>query len=455
MTDVRRALRPAVRKLVFARILHATLGVLAVSASAWTLLVLLAGTSTTLFLLLAGCSIAAVVLRMLFLRTTALDAARRVERLADWREKLSTAVELEAARPASPFYRRLQAEVGDLLKETPAAAFIPWNIQRLAVVAGILVVLAVSVTLLFPAGALAMFERSEAAIRRDRAADILQTTTSRLESPSLDSPNVDEMRLELAGLLQAIRQNRAIPELRQETSLVEVKIGPDSSQDLQRDAQAAAGELGKARPLGELAAAVGQLDARNIPKTVQKVAETVPGLTPSERQGVADALGAAGEASRLPGLSDPLKAAGRSLSAGDVEKFQQAMREFGAAMTAAAKRFDAERLAAEEARSALTRVKAVLAGQGDPGITPRRGTPEFFVESTPPSAEAQGTGNLAVRSKPGEIRQVLEEARAANVPASDLPDLLQNPTTFLEHPELPGEYRLYVRRYFTVDTDNR
>jgi hypothetical protein len=438
-----------------ARILHATLGALAVSAGAWTLLVLLAGTSTTLFLLLAGCGIAAVVVRVLFLRTTALDAARRVERLADWREKLSTAVELEAARPENSFYRPLKAEVVELLQGTPASAFIPWNIQRLAVVAGVLVVAAMSVTLVFPAGVFAMFERSESSARRERAADILQATTDRLENAALDSPRVNEIRLELSGLLGAIRQNPAIAKLQQQTDLAVTKIGPDSGQDLQRDAHAVAGELGKARLLGDLAAAVGQLDAGNISQTVQKVAEAVPGLSPVDRQGIAAALSAAGEASHLPGLSDPLKSAGQALSAADFQKFQQAMREFSVAMTGVARRFDAERQAADEARGALARVKAALSGVGSPGITPRQGAPEFFVEGAPPSTEAHGTGNLPVRSKPGDIRQVIEEARAADGTTPDLSQVLQNQKVFLDRPDLTPEYRQYVRRYFTVETDNR
>jgi hypothetical protein len=455
MTDVRHALKPAVRKLALARILHATLGALAISAGTWTLLVLLAGNSSSLFLMVVGACVAGVVLRLLLRSTTTLDAARRVERLADWREKLSTAVELEVARPDSPFYRRLKAEVVELLNQTPAAAFIPWDIQRLAVVAGVLVALAVSVTLLFPFGVIALLERSESSARRDRAADILQTTAGRLENASLDSPTVNEMRLELAGLLSAIRQNRTIPELQQETALASAKMGPDSGQDLQADAQAIAAGLGKTRPLEALAAAVGRLDAGSIPKTVQKVTETVPGLTPVERQGVADALSAAGEASHFPGLSDPLKSAARALSAQDFEKFQQAMREFGAQMTSVARRLDAEHQAADAARAALTRVNAVLAGEIDPGVTPTQATPEFFVEDTPPSTEAHGTGNLLVRSKPGDIHQVLEEARAAHVPASDLRDILRNQQSFLERPELSPEYRQYVRRYFTVETDNR
>jgi len=455
MTDVRHALRPALRKLALARFLHAALAALAVAAAAWTLLVLLVGKSTPLFLVLSGACAAGVVLRLLLVRTTALDAARRVERLADWREKLSTAVELETAGTASPFFRRLKAEVGGLLHETPAAAFIPWDLQRLAVLAGVLIVAAVSVTTLLPRGVFAVLEKSESAVRRERAAGILQTAVDRLESAALDSPRVNEMRLELAGLLGDIRRDRAIRELDRQAALAEVKIGSASGQDLHTEAQGIAGGLGKSPLLSELAAAVGQFDTKNISSAVQKAAADSAGLNPSERQGVASALGAAGEASRLPGLSDPLKTAGQALTAADIERFQRAMGEFAAEMARIAKRFETERQAAEAARGALSRARAVLAGQGDPGITPTEGPPEFFVEGTTPASEGSGTGNVLVRGKPSDIREVWQQARAADASTPDLRDVLRTNETLLERPEFSPEYRQYVRRYFTVESDNR
>jgi hypothetical protein len=60
-----------------------------------------------------------------------------------------------------------------------------------------------------------------------------------------------------------------------------------------------------------------------------------------------------------------------------------------------------------------------------------------------------------VRSKPGDIRQVIEEARAADGTTPDLSQVLQNQKVFLDRPDLTPEYRQYVRRYFTVETDNR
>jgi len=455
MTDVRRALRPAVRKLVLVRILHVTLLTLTVAAGVWTLLVLLVGKSTLLFLVLAGACAAAVILRVVLATTTALGAARRVERLAAWQEKLSTAVELEGANPDNPFYHRLKAEVEKLIEKTPAAAYIPWDLERFAVPAAVLLVVAISVTALFPGGVFAVLEKSESSARRARAADILQTATDRLESTSLDSPAVSDMRLELAGLLSDIRRDRAIRELQQQAAMAEVRIDAGSGKDLHAEAQGIARELGKSSLLSDLAVAVGQLDARNIPPIVQKIVEASGDLTPSERQSAADALSAAGAASALAGLSDPLKTAAKALSAADIETFQRAMREFGAEMTREARRFEAERQAAEAARGALSRVRAVLSGQGDPGSRPPRGAPEFFVERTAPPDEGHGTGNLLARGNPPDIRQVWEQAHAADVSMPDLRDVLRNQETVLQRPDLAPEYRQYVRRYFTIETDNR
>jgi hypothetical protein len=455
VNGVRHALQAAVRKLALVRMLHAALATLTVAAGVWSLLVLLVGKSTPLFLVLSGAWIAAVVLHVVLAPTTTLDAARRVERLAAWQEKLSTAVELEAAGPTNPFYRRLHGEAEALLGETPAATAISWDLQRLAVVACVLIVVATSVTVLFPGGVFAMLEKSESSARRERAADILQTAADRLENASLDSPGVNEMRLELVGLLNDIRRDRAIRELQQEAALAEVKIDASAAKDLPAEAQVVARELGKSRALGDLAAAVAQLDAGNIPPSVQKVAETSPDLSSSERRSAVDALNAAGAASSLPGLSDPLKTAAQALAAADIERFQRAMREFGAELAQRTKRFEAERQAAEAARGALNRVRAVLSGKGDPGGEPPRAATQFFVEHASPSTEAHGTGNLLVRGKPGDIQQILEQSRTADVPLPDLRDVIRNEETLLERRPLTPECREYVRRYFTVESDNR
>ena len=117
MADLRRQLRAAAWKLTVARAMTAACVALAIAAAAWAVIALAGGASGWAFAIIASAALAEIVVGAWRSRVGALDAARRVDQLAGWQERLSTAVELEAAGSDNVFRARLAAEVDALLKE--------------------------------------------------------------------------------------------------------------------------------------------------------------------------------------------------------------------------------------------------------------------------------------------------------------------------------------------------
>ena len=455
MTTVRRALHVAVWKLTLARALHVTFTILAVSAAVWSVVVLAAGTSRAALVALGFVSAAALVAGLLSAKRTALEAARRVEQLAGWQERLSTTVELEATGPDNPFYGRLRGEVEELLRKNAPSGLIRWELQRPAVVAVAATVVAVVMTVLVPDGVPGMLVEAEAGGRCERAEVILEGAAGRLEEAALASPGVAELRLELVGLLNEVRRRRKIAELQRKNTAVLREVQADPAEKTRTDAGKIAEELGKSDALIRMAAAVRQLDMKRLAGEVRELSERAPDMTPGERRTAADALGAAAGVSELPGLSEPLRKAAAALRAPDIDAFRQAMHDFADRLTREVKRVAAEAEAAREVRDVLMRVQAVLAGEDDPGGPPRRREADFFVEDASPSEDAAGTGNLIVRGKSSGVKEVWERSRAADASLPNLGEVIRSGQAVLEREELDPEYREYVRRYFAREADNR
>lgn len=426
--------------------------ILALSAAAWSIAVILLGASSAVLIAIAGVTAAAIVVGLVSARRTTLDAARRVERLAGWKERLSTAVELEAENPDNPFRGRLNGEVRALLESGSPSGFIPWNLQRPAVLALASILVAVAVTAMLPEGVPGMLAESESSARRECATRVLESAAGRLEEAALDSAGIAQLRIELIGLLANVRARGKTDASRRQILTAMRKIDPKSARQVHADVQKASKEMAKSAQLAPIAAAVGQFDAANLAGAVHEASNSVREMTPAERRSAADALNAAAGVSDLPGLSEPLRKAAAALAAADIQTFRRAMRDFAAGMKREVESADAEAQAVGYIRNVLARVEAIMLGEGDPGRKPVRREADFFVESEAP--EARGSGNLIVRGKPGDIREIWKQSRAGDVPVPELSDVIRNGRTALEGRQLDPEYRPYVRKYFAVESDN-
>lgn len=452
--SIRAALNPAARKLTLARALRRALIATSASAAVWGFVVLLIGRSEVLFFVVAVFAVGALLAAILSSRSTLLDAARHVEQLAGWKEKLSTAVELEAAQTGSVFYDRLRDEAEGLIRQSSPVGLIPWDVQRPAVVAAVLVLVAVVVTALFPDGAVGLLTGAGEAARKDRAAEVLARAAERLAAASPDAPGIDEMRLELVRLLNDVRRRRDIDETRRSTRLLLAEIDDRSDNRPVFKAEQIARELERASSLRPVAAALRRTDAANITRESVKAARRVPGMDEDERRSAADALSAAAEASDLPGLSDALRAAAAALGRPEAAAFERAMREFADALVRETGRADAEREALDEVRTALERVQSVLSGKGDPGEEPRRSTADFFVEGKTSLEGAGGSANLVVHGKADDIRRIWESSKTSDMPVPGLSDIIGEQAV-RERDTIDPTYREYVRRYFAVEEGNR
>ncbi|KPK99986.1 MAG: hypothetical protein AMK75_06050 [Planctomycetes bacterium SM23_65] len=455
MTTVRHALHVAVWKLTLARALHVTFTILAVAAAGWSVVVLVAGTSRVALAALGFASALALVVGLLSARRTVLDAARRVEQIAGWKEKLSTTVELEATGRDNPFYGRLRGEVEELLRKHRVSGLIPWELERSAVLAVAAALVAVAVTVLVPDGVWGMLAEAEAGGRCERAEVMLEGAAGRLEEAALDSPEVAELRLELVGLLKEVRRRANIAELQRKNAAALREVRAQTRGRTDANSGKIAEELRKSDALVPTAAAVQKPDMKQLAEEAQKLSGRVPEMTPDERRTAADALDAAAAVSELPGLSEPLRKASAALRAPDVDAFRQAMHDFAGALTREVKRATAEAEAARDVRDVLARVQAVLAGEADPGGPSTRRETHFFIESGAPSEDAAGTGNLIVHGQSADVKDVWEQSRAVDASLPDLGDVIRSGQTVLQRKELDPEYLEYVRRYFAGEDDNR
>ncbi|HUU43324.1 MAG TPA: hypothetical protein VMX57_06065, partial [Planctomycetota bacterium] len=130
MNTFRQTLRVAARKLTAIRATHVVLWVSATWAAAWTLVVLCVGVSPIALLVLSSLALAALVVALSVARVSLLEAARHVERLAGWKEKLSTAVELDEEDRDNVFYGRLSKEVAGLVEKRSPAGLVGWRLER-------------------------------------------------------------------------------------------------------------------------------------------------------------------------------------------------------------------------------------------------------------------------------------------------------------------------------------
>ena len=455
MSAVRHTLDAAARKLTVVHALHVFLAAAAGSTVVWTVLVLLVGTSWGIFWVVVGCMLAVLVVGLASARRTVLDAARHVERSAGWEERLSTMVEVETSDPGNPFRGRLRVEVDRLLAETAPLTFIPWDVQRAVVLAVGSALVAVVVTVLVPDGVRGMLGASEASVRRERAAVILEGAVGRLEERAPEVPGVNEMRLELVGLLDDVRRKRNTEDIERKSADVLRKAGTDPAEGLRTEAGEIAEELGKSDALSAASDALRRMDAGDLADEVSKLSEKAPAMTPMERRAAVDVLAAAADAGRTPGLTEPLRRAAAALAATDIETFRRAMRDFAAAMQREGTRTTAETEALADVRNVLTRVAAVMSGRDDPGRTPPRRRADFFVEGGPSPQGSGGSGNLTVRGAPPDIQQVWEQSHAADVSLPKLDDVVRSGRIALERDTLDPEHREYVRKYFGVEDDNR
>jgi hypothetical protein len=272
----------------------------------------------------------------------------------------------------------------------------------------------------------------------------------------LDAPRIGELRAKLVELLDDVRRRAAMEELRRDlealSARVETRPPPQSAAEAERMAR----ELAKAGSLVPLADAVRGRDAAAISREAAKLAEGAAGMTAEERGSAAKALQSAAGVSELPGLSEALTGASATLQGRDAEKLKSAMARLAATVAPEAVRAGAEERALQELRGVLKSVEAILAGEGVEGHAEGGAQPAgFFGESSVPLRLESGRGNLVVRDKPGDIREIVVHSRAANAGMPAPKDVAASAQATIDRGEIDPAYRDYVRRYFTIEGDNR
>lgn len=414
--------------------------VVAIAAGAWIVVDLAGGGKGWALAVVAAAAFAAILVGAWRSRSDALEAARRVEQVAGWQERLSTAVELEAAGSDNIFRERLAAEVEALLRQNSPAALIPWGLQRPAVVAGTLLVAAATVGAIWPLG---LFVREDAGLspERRRAADALQDAIARAESAPA---KFSDLRAELVGLLDKVRSDRPLDDVRGETDRMIAEVDRRAAKQLRDDAKRAATDLGKSPRLVPLGEALAKLDGARIEKAGGDLARQLAAMPDAERQGMADSLDAGAGASESPGVSESLKSMARAARNRDATQFAKCAVALASAVETEAGGESSP--AFGPLRQALLDAKAALGGASG---SPRRG--DFFVESKGVPDNTTGTGNLGVRSKPQNIKSVWQGAKAVDASLPQLTDIIRDAHAAAESGHVAPAYREYVKRYFATD----
>lgn len=441
--DIQRALRTAAWKLTLRRMSLSALVAVGGGAGLWAVAVLIVGPSPRV--LLALCIAAGVGLLASFMRarTSVLEAARRVEQAAGWQERLSTAVELETAGSESAFRKRLAAEAEALLARHSPAAFIEWNLQRPAVIAGALVVAAIAVTALVPDGT---HQRAALSAERRAAAGEIESAMERARAAGLD-----DLRAELAGILKNIRESRPLEDIRGGIDRALGSTVTRLADNVTAEAKRMAEAMGKSPALRELAGAVERLDANGVRAAGGNLASRLTTMPEAELRGAASSLTSTAEGAKTPGLSSPVWEMKRAAEARDATLFRTFSTQLGGYFAQEQARIDREKGAFDPIRAALTAARAALGGGAKGGTAEER--MDFFVASKGSSDNATGMGNLIVRSRPDDIKTVYEGTRAVDTTLPQLPALIEDAQGKSDRGEVPSAYRDYVRRYFSADND--
>ena len=452
MDNVPTVLRAIARRMTLRNALNAALVSAAVAAALWCLLALAFGSSLALFAVLIALTALGAGAAGLTARASVLDAARLVERIAGWQERLSTLVELEERREENPFRARLRTEVDELARGMSPSRFVSWDVLRPAAVAACLLAVAVAVTLVFPQGLAAALKRSETQARLERAAAILEPAAKSLEEAAVGAPSVNDLRMRVVGLLEDVRSGHPLGEIEKDADAAVEQandLDPSKSRFAMRDVS---DTLRGAELLRTFADALKQGDWDKLAGEAGKLAETLPAADPAERQGAIDALRSAAETSKIPGTAEPLKSAADALAMNDYAKFGQSLDRFVKETRRTVEDANRAKPVIDEIRDAIRRVQALVATGKEPGPKPRRGTAEFFVEGAKPAPDNATAGNLVVRGRPPDIRNIWENSRAAAGGLPDFTNIREDARGVVESPTLAPDYRNYLRRYF--DTDN-
>ena len=451
MNTIRHTLRLAARKLTLTRSVCVLLWTAAAGGAAWGLIVLFAGPSAAAFLILSALAAASLLVGCSFVRVSPLEAARHVERLAGWREKLSTALELEQSGGDNVFYERLSAEVMTLTEGQAPGGFVRWRLQRPGILAVVCLIAAGAMTALLPEGLAGIVESRRAESRRAEAEGILAGTTERLKALSLESPGVNALRLELASLLNDVRRSVDKTGIDRKSTRILDTLDADARGEVSGEARKIARELANARVLKPLADPVAQVKPAEINRAADEVAAELHALSPPDRAAAERALRrAAGDVSAA--CSDPLRRAADAARARDANALSEAFAALADELNRALRQAETEDRAAADARDAIRRARAVLAGTGDPGRERRVGKAEFFDEQADADDEP-GRGNIVVRGKIADITEIWKKTKAVDAAVPDLEKIREDAATSTGV-TLDARQREYVRRYFAPDDDN-
>ena len=357
MISLQRALRTAAWKLTLARAATAACVVVAVAAGAWTVVALAAGGGGAAFAVVAGLALVAVAAGAWRSRSSALEAARRVEQVAGWQEKLSTAVELDESQSENVFRERLVAEARALLERHSPAALIPWDLQRPAVVAGVLVVVAGVVSAIFPSGL--RFGGGELTPERRLAAERIEEAMTRMERAPA---GFADLRARIAGVLGDVRANRPAEEVRRGIDGAVDELDRRALEPLRDAATRAADALAGSPDLRDLADAIRRLDASGVRAAGEKTASQLTSMTDARRQGASSSLASGAERSESPGMSAPMWEMQRALDARDVEKFAKAVEILAAHVESGGGDVESGGVDVDAARQSLVDARAALGG---------------------------------------------------------------------------------------------
>ncbi len=453
-TDLQRALRSAAWKLTLRRVAFSALVAVGAGAGLWCVAVVMVGASPRVFAALAIAAGVALVASFFRARATVLEAARRVEQAAGWQERLSTAVELEAAGDDNAFRARLAAEIETLLRRHSPAGLIAWDLQRPAVIAAALVVAAVAVTAMFPRGFGMTRAHNEMSPDRRLAADALEDALARA-ARGPQAARLGDLRAELVGILNDIRANRPLSDVRSRLDRAISNVEARLADNVTGDASAVAGAMRNSPALAEIADAIRRLDASGVREAGQNLASRLTSISEAERQGVSSSLTSSAEAAKSPGWSSPLWEMKRAAD----ERREDTFRTFSSMLAGVVgqeqSRTGHDFAGLDHVRGALVDARSALGGGSDE----RERRADFFAEANGTGDNATGaeagSGNLTVRGGADDIKAIYEGAKAADAVVPQLPAVIEDARTAAETGAVGPAYREYIRRYFAPDNSTR
>jgi hypothetical protein len=263
-------------------------------------------------------------------------AARQADTELGLADRLSTAWELRASAAPLADMQRADALAAlaarNLRRELPLG----WSRPELGV-AGALALLTL---------ALVLIPNAQEALERQRAADTPRVRAAaqavaeiKREAESAATPLTPQQRQELVRQLAELQKQLAQPQsaAQAQQSLAQTesalrRLQDPLSGDQERTLEALGGALAGNAQTGDLARALQAGDARATQEALRRLGDQLGGLSPEERQRLADALQQAANAARnQPGLAGPLRQAGRGLAGNDLDTAQKALDQFGQA----------------------------------------------------------------------------------------------------------------------------